>query len=158
LIRWEAFCGLGEEPPVDWTRAIEPGLREELERRIQRRKRLNAFLDLTGPGIRQGPGPDAALPSFPGYETPSRIGHGGMGAVYKALYAALDRIVAIKTIADGRFATSDQRERFRAEVRAVARLREAPAPWNGPVDGAAATPGWPGAQAEEWRKRLRSEQ
>ena len=46
-----------------------------------------------------------------------------MGAVYKARDTELDRIVAIKTIAEGRFATSDQRERFRAEARAVARLR-----------------------------------
>jgi serine/threonine protein kinase len=46
-----------------------------------------------------------------------------MGSVYKARDTHLDRIVAIKTIAEGRLATPEQRERFRSEARAVARLR-----------------------------------
>ena len=53
----------------------------------------------------------------------SVLGRGGMGVVYKARDMKLGRIVAIKTIAEGQFATPDQRERFRAEAQAVARLR-----------------------------------
>ncbi len=45
-----------------------------------------------------------------------------MGSVYKARDLELERIVAIKTIAEGRFAAPDQRDRFRDEARAVARL------------------------------------
>ena len=60
--------------------------------------------------------------SFPGYETLAQIGRGGMGVVYQARDAKLGRMVAIKTVVDGQFATPDQRERFRSEAQAVARL------------------------------------
>jgi tRNA A-37 threonylcarbamoyl transferase component Bud32 len=123
LNEWDEYRRRGEEPPPDWTRAIDPGLQEELDRRIRRRTRLHALLDLADPAPSRADGPDAPLPSFPGHETLGKIGHGGMGAVYKARDTELQRIVAIKTIAEGRFATPGQRERFRDEARAVARLR-----------------------------------
>jgi non-specific serine/threonine protein kinase/serine/threonine-protein kinase len=123
LNRWEEYRRLGEEPPADWTVGIDPRLREELDRRIQRRKRLNVLLELTAPGHQPGAGADVALPAFPGHQTLRKIGRGGMGAVYQARDTDLDRLVAIKTIAEGQLATQDQRERFRAEARAVARLR-----------------------------------
>jgi tetratricopeptide (TPR) repeat protein/tRNA A-37 threonylcarbamoyl transferase component Bud32 len=123
LDRWEEFRRRGEDPPADWTGGIDPALRDELDRRIRRRKRLNVLLELTAPGLERDDEPDVPLPAFPGHETLGKIGRGGMGAVYRARDTDLDRIVAIKTIAEGRHATSDQRERFRAEARAVARLR-----------------------------------
>jgi non-specific serine/threonine protein kinase/serine/threonine-protein kinase len=123
LNQWEEFRRRGEEPPADWTAAVDVGLRDELDRRIQRRKRLIGLLDLAGPRTDHDDDPDAPLLSFPGHETLGKIGRGGMGAVYKARDTDLDRVVAIKTIAEGRFATPDHRERFRAEARAVARLR-----------------------------------
>ena len=122
LNQWEEYRGRGEEPPPEWTVAIDAGLREELNRRIERRKRLIALLDLSEPPSDEEPGPDEPLPSFPGHETLNQIGRGGMGAVYRARDLVLERIVAIKTIAEGRFAGPDQRERFRAEARAIARL------------------------------------
>jgi eukaryotic-like serine/threonine-protein kinase len=122
LNQWEEYRGRGEEPPHDWTVAIDAGLREELNRRIARRRRLMALLDLSGAPSDRGDRPDEPLPSFPGHQTLSKIGRGGMGSVYKARDMELERIVAIKTIAEGRFATSDQRDRFRDEARAVARL------------------------------------
>ena len=123
LNRWEDYRRRGEEPPPDWMGAIDPGLREELDRRILRRKRLNVLLGLPDPTLQQGVGLDAPVPTFPGHESLGKIGRGGMGTVYRARDPELDRIVAIKTIAEGRHATTDQRERFRAEARAVARLR-----------------------------------
>ena len=123
LNRWEDYRQRGEEPPPDWMGVIDPGLREELDRRILRRKRLNVLLDLPDPTLHHSAGLDAPVPTFPGYESLGKIGRGGMGAVYRARDPELDRIVAIKTIAEGRHASTDQRERFRAEARAVARLR-----------------------------------
>jgi eukaryotic-like serine/threonine-protein kinase len=122
LNQWDEFRRRGEEPPADWTRAIDPDLGEELQRRIERRKRLGALLDLTDRDAPRAAEPYAPLPSFPGHQTLSKIGRGGMGDVYQARDLDLDRIVAIKTIAEGRFAAPDQRERFRAEARAIARL------------------------------------
>ncbi len=62
------------------------------------------------------------LPTFPGYETLALVDSGGMGIVYKARDLKLGRIVAIKTIAAGRYASTERRERFGCEAKAVARL------------------------------------
>ena len=123
LNRWEDYRRRGDQPPEDWTAGIGPGVRAELDRRIERRRRLDALLGMSEIGVYRDGGPGAPLPAFPGYETLGWIGRGGMGTVFKARDTALDRLVAIKTIAEGRLATADRRERFRAEARAVARLR-----------------------------------
>jgi len=52
----------------------------------------------------------------------SKIGHGGMGAVYKAHHLALDIPVAIK-ILQPLSATEGAEERFLREARIAARLR-----------------------------------
>jgi eukaryotic-like serine/threonine-protein kinase len=57
------------------------------------------------------------------YQIMAVLGRGGMGVVYKAHDLQLVRMVAIKMIAAGRDASSDQLDRFRSEAQAVARLR-----------------------------------
>jgi serine/threonine protein kinase len=61
--------------------------------------------------------------SIPGLELVDVLGSGGMGVVFKARQATLDRDVAVKFLRDAHRADSGQRERFLQEARAVARLR-----------------------------------
>jgi serine/threonine-protein kinase len=65
----------------------------------------------------------ALLPAIPGYQIEGILGRGGMGVVYKARHLALKRVVALKMILSGGHAGEDERQRFRAEVEAVARLQ-----------------------------------
>src|SRR3954469_9194066 len=61
------------------------------------------------------PGTDLA-----GYRIEALVGRGGMGVVYRAIQARLDRLVAIKVIAPELLGDEDVRKRFLAEARAAA--------------------------------------
>jgi len=50
------------------------------------------------------------------------LGRGGMGTVYRAVHTKLDRIVALKVLADGRAADDSAIARFEREMRAIGRL------------------------------------
>jgi tRNA A-37 threonylcarbamoyl transferase component Bud32 len=60
------------------------------------------------------------IPEIPGYQLLQEVGRGGMGVVYRARDAKLDRVVAIKQILHG----GDQEEvaRFRREAEVIARV------------------------------------
>jgi serine/threonine protein kinase/tetratricopeptide (TPR) repeat protein len=59
---------------------------------------------------------------FGGYELLEVLGRGGMGVVYKARQASLNRLVALKMIGTGAPSTEGQVRRFRNEAEAVALL------------------------------------
>ncbi|MEW4529371.1 protein kinase [Maioricimonas sp. JC845] len=57
------------------------------------------------------------------YELLERIARGGMGIIYRARQRSLNRIVAVKVIADAEFANESAIERFQSEAQAAARLK-----------------------------------
>jgi hypothetical protein len=71
------------------------------------------------------PGPTAGGPQIAGYRILGTLGRGGMGVVYRARQASLDRDVALKVILSGGHASPQERARFVAEARAVGRLGHA---------------------------------
>jgi serine/threonine protein kinase len=74
----------------------------------------------TGPSFGISP-EDGVLPRLPDYEVLEEIGRGGGGIVFRARQWAADRTVALKFILGG-VGSPVERQRFRAEVRALGRL------------------------------------
>jgi tRNA A-37 threonylcarbamoyl transferase component Bud32 len=68
------------------------------------------------------PDPARLAERFPQLEVLELIGHGGMGAVYKARQPGLDRIVALKILDPDRVRDPAFAERFGREARTLARL------------------------------------
>ena len=60
------------------------------------------------------------------YDSPRLVGSGGMGEIYVAHDRKLDRVVAVKLLADRLAQDPDLRERFRREALAAARLSGEP--------------------------------
>lgn len=64
----------------------------------------------------------AASPEIPDYEIFEEIGRGGMGVVYRARQISLNRIVAVKMLISGSYATPVNQRRFQSEAKSAGGL------------------------------------
>jgi WD40 repeat protein/tRNA A-37 threonylcarbamoyl transferase component Bud32 len=70
-----------------------------------------------------GKGEDVPIDIVPGFTLLQMLGHGAMGIVFKARQAIPERVVALKMILHGVYASERIRLRFRREAEAIARAQ-----------------------------------
>ncbi len=127
VLRWEELRGRGQPVTPEELCRDTPELLVPLRAEIQLLERLTPLdeaptgTDTTVDRTALPPGPMRG-PALPGYEILGKLGHGGMGLVFRARHLSLDRIVAVKVLRTGFLADEYEIERFRLEARAMAQL------------------------------------
>lgn len=121
---------LGQRPDTEVWCAGFPGLHDSLLQLLQVHRAVHTEMG-TGADLTKtaplSPGDSGALAEIGrrigGYELLGVLGRGGMGGVYAARQAGLNRVVALKMIHGGAGAGPDAAARFRREAEVVAGLQ-----------------------------------
>lgn len=129
----------GEALTVEGFVASHPDYADDLRKHLDGLRLLGQFgssndqtlpASPTAPGPRKSsdaqaltPGPPVILPDIEGYEVQRELGRGGMGVVFKALQHSTKRVVALKVLIEGEFASDASQRRFEREVELAAQLR-----------------------------------
>lgn len=112
--------------------AKSPELLPEVRARLRHLRSIENQIDVlfpsSNPGAlddtrRRSASPGAKLPLIDGYDVESVLGRGGMGVVYKARHLKLNRLVALKMLVAGPYASPQEVARFVRESQAVAELQ-----------------------------------
>ncbi len=107
-----------------WSESLVDRLHKMSEQRPTARRVQLPIEFANGSGLSANPEtPPGFNIAVPGYEVLGELGRGGMGIVYRARDLKLDRLVALKTLRSDLQTEPQPLARFRAEAKALSRLK-----------------------------------